>query len=114
MRSGGALAALWVTIPALSVRADPVRSARADPPPAPEAARSEPEQPAEPASADQGWFHGDHLTGDWGGARSALADHGVTIDVFYASDLFTARGETAALGHVDAALTLDSHKLGGW
>lgn len=68
-----------------------------------------PEPPAE-----RGWLEGDHLTGEWGGARSALADRGVTIDVIYASDLFTARGEAAALGHVDAALTLDSHKLGGW
>jgi porin len=69
--------------------------------------------PAEPP-ASPSWAEGDHLTGDWGGARSALADRGVAIDVFYASDLFTARGQTAALGHVDAAVTLDSQKLGGW
>src|SRR5215510_3015670 len=72
--------------------------------PAPEA--EEPQQTA--------WVDGDHLTGEWGGARTALADRGVTIDVVYASDMFTARGETAALGHVDAAVTLDSHKLGLW
>jgi len=73
--------------------------------------------PAEaPAAAptEQSWADGDHLTGEWGGVRSSLADHGVTIDVFYASDVFTAHGEAAVLGHVDAALTLDSHKLGLW
>jgi porin len=74
-----------------------------------DAARAEPEPAAEPS-----WAAGDHLTGEWGGARSALADRGLTIDVLYASDLFTARSETSALGHVDAALTLDSHKLGLW
>jgi len=76
-------------------------------------ARAAPE-PLTEAPIEHSWADGDHLTGDWGGARSDLADHGVTIDVFYASDVFTARGETAALGHVDAALTLDSHKLGLW
>jgi porin len=77
-----------------------------------ERASAEPEAP--PAEPEPSWIAGDHLTGDWGGARSALADHGVTIDVLYASDVFTARGEGSVLGHVDAALTLDSHKLGGW
>lgn len=71
------------------------------------AARAEPEPAAEPS-----WVDGDHLTGTWGGARTSLADHGATIDITYASDLFTARGETSALGHIDVALTLDSGKLG--
>ncbi|HET7506097.1 MAG TPA: carbohydrate porin [Kofleriaceae bacterium] len=69
---------------------------------------------SESAEAAPGWAGGDHLTGEWGGARRTLADHGVTIDVIYASDVYTAHGQTAALGHVDAALTLDSHKLGAW
>ncbi|HEX2685186.1 MAG TPA: carbohydrate porin, partial [Kofleriaceae bacterium] len=64
--------------------------------------------------AEHGWLDGEHLTGNWGGARSALADHGVTIDVFYASEAFTARGESSVLGHLDAAITLDTHKLGLW
>jgi porin len=71
-------------------------------------------EPAPAAGAEPGWIGGDHLTGDWGGARTRLGDHGVTIDATYASDLFTARGETSALGHVDAALTLDTGKLGLW
>ncbi|HEX2687634.1 MAG TPA: hypothetical protein VHN14_13500, partial [Kofleriaceae bacterium] len=74
-------------------------------------ARAEPDAPP---PAAQGWAAGDHLTGEWGGVRSRLADHGVTIDVLYASDVFTAHGDTAALGHVDVALTLDSRKLGLW
>ena len=72
-------------------------------------------QPAAPEpEQDTRWVDGDHLTGEWGGARTALVDRGLTIDVIYASDMFTARGATAALGHVDAAVTLDSHKLGLW
>jgi porin len=89
MRFGGALAAPLVLLAA---------SARAQPPP--DAARS--------------WVDGDHLTGDWGGARSALAARGATIDLAYASEAFTARGESSVLGHVDLALTLDSKKLGLW
>jgi porin len=110
MTRGGAAAALALV-------AATARLAHSDPPspPSPEIARSEPERPAEPAPpAEHGWIQGDHLTGDWGGARSALVDRGVTIDAVYATDLFTARGETEALGHIDAALTLDIHKLGGW
>src|SRR5258706_11818537 len=97
MRSGGVItrAACCVLVLVLVAKADD--------------ARAEPDAPAE-----QSWAHGDHLTGEWGGARSSLADRGVTLDVIYASDVFTAHGETAVLGHVDAALTLDSHKLGLW
>ena len=76
-------------------------------------ARAQPAGSAD-APAEHGWLDGDHLTGDWGGARSDLADHGATIDVVYATDAFAARGDTAVLGHVDAALTLDTHKLGLW
>lgn len=68
---------------------------------------------AEPDHDDR-WWAGEHLTGDWGGARSWLADHGVTLDAVYASDLFTAHGHAAALGHVDAALTFDTEQLGLW
>lgn len=109
MRPGGAIAraaccALMVA-GAERVRADPEAPSPTSPP-------GPPAEPPEPV--DQSWASGDHLTGDWGGARSALADRGVTIDVFYASDVFTARGEATALGHVDAAVTLDTKKLGGW
>jgi porin len=88
----------------------PAHGAGAEPEAKPEA---RPEAKAE-EQAERSWADGDHLTGEWGGVRSSLADHGVTIDLIYASDVFTAHGETAVLGHVDAALTLDSHKLGLW
>lgn len=101
-----------IAIAAGPARGDPqtaasVTAAPAEATPAPAAASDE-------APAKTGWLDGDHLTGEWGGARSQLADRGVTIDVVYASDMFTARGDTAVLGHVDAALTLDTHKLGLW
>lgn len=102
MPLGGALAALLVVLAATT----PAR-AQAEPAAAP---GTEPRAPA----PERGWADGDHLTGDWGGARGALGDRGVAIDGIYASDAFTARGKTALLGHVDAALTLDTGKLGLW
>jgi carbohydrate-selective porin OprB len=95
------LVATWST-------AEPARAQ-----PEPQGATGRPPE-AQPPSAEHGWLDGDHLTGDWGGARSALADRGVTIDLFYASEAFTARGDSSVLGHLDAAITLDTHKLGLW
>ena len=78
-------------------------------------AHGDPGPPGAPADEPaHGWRDGDHLTGAWGGRRTALADRGVTIDVIYASDLFTAHDHAELLGHLDAALTLDSQKLGLW
>src|SRR5262245_611880 len=95
---------------------------RGDAQPAPPRADAGPPDDARPAPphADAGppgegrWIDGDHLTGEWGGVRTRLADRGVTIDACYASDAFTAHGATAMLGHVDVALTLDTGKLGLW
>lgn len=50
---------------------------------------------------------GDHLSGDWGGARTWLAAHGVTFDIIYTAEAFAARGDGAALGHIDVAVTVD-------
>jgi porin len=67
-----------------------------------------------------GWWGGEHLTGDWGGARSFLAAHGLTVDLVYALEVLTnaaapASGDaTSVLGHLDVALTLDVERLGGW
>jgi len=91
------------------VLAKPPHAAHAEP-----AAPAAPTEPPAEAPADRSWADGDHLTGDWGGARSKLADRGVTFDVFYASEAFTAHGSTEVLGHVDAAVTLDTKKLGWW
>ena len=61
---------------------------------------------------------GDQLTGDWGGNRTALEDHGITLSVVYTSEVFVnflgrAHGPTL-LGHIDAAISLDTEKLGLW
>jgi porin len=75
---------------------------------------------AQPAPEDPGWLAGDHLTGEWGGARRDLADRGLTIDLFYTAEIFGSSAHPAGghateeLGHVDLALTVDTHKLGLW
>ncbi|HEY4219730.1 MAG TPA: hypothetical protein VGO62_00275, partial [Myxococcota bacterium] len=70
------------------------------------------------ASADGSpYFDGDHATGDWGGARTALADHGVSVDAIATVEAFddvTAQASYTLLAHGDLALTLDSKKLGLW
>lgn len=104
MKLGGALALIVV-----------VAARPADAQPTPQgAAGDEPAAPAPEHPAERSWVDGDHLTGDWGGARSALGDRGVSIDAFYASEGFTARGETSLLGHFDLAVTIDIGKLGLW
>ena len=66
------------------------------------------------------WFHGVHLTGEWGGARTWLEDHGVTFDVIYATEIFAdasyprAGNNSAFTGHLDVAMTLDTEGLGLW
>jgi porin len=67
------------------------------------------------------WRTGDTATGNWGGARTWLDDHGVHVDVVYAVEGFSnatrlVHGDDAntLLGHLDAALTLNSDKLGLW
>ncbi len=72
-------------------------------------------------SAFRTWAEGDRATGDWGGVRSDLTEHGVTVDLSYSVELFLqtsrlVRGEqgVAVLGHADAALTVETEKLGLW
>jgi porin len=59
------------------------------------------------------------LTGDWWGARSYLADHGVTFDLEYTSTLQglvsgTEDKDSGYGGKVDAFFNLHSGKLGLW
>ena len=66
---------------------------------------------------DKDYWHGEHATGDWNGVRDSLGDRGISIDAFYAAEVFsnlTGNTGTKLLGHVDAALTLDTDKLGLW
>lgn len=59
------------------------------------------------------------LTGDWGGARSSLADRGVTLDLRYTSfyqGLVSGTGpqDFEYGGKVDAFVNFDSEKMGLW
>lgn len=59
------------------------------------------------------------LTGDWGGARSAMAQKGVTLDLGYKVDFLRNTGGGIERGgrpmsHVDLKLTADFEKLTGW
>ena len=66
------------------------------------------------ASAEP-YLEGEHATGDWAGKRTELEDHGVDLDLIYTVEAFDDVGDDATvLGHVDAALTLDTEKLGLW
>jgi porin len=58
-----------------------------------------------------------YLTGDWRGARTALADRGVTFDLQYTSTyqgLISSNGDAGYGGKFDAFIDLDSGKLGLW
>ncbi len=70
-----------------------------------------------PAKAD--WLSRPYLTGDWGGARSFLADRGVTLDLRHTSfyqGLASGTGDQGFQygGKVDAFINLDSGKMGLW
>jgi porin len=62
------------------------------------------------------WLGGEAATSDWGGFRSELADHGLTLDLAYTGEGFLVfpRGQGCLLGHADLALTLDTGKAGLW
>jgi porin len=69
-----------------------------------------------------GYPSGDHLTSEWFGARTWLAEHGVTFDLAYAVEVFGVAPPTGAPsretaltnGHLDFAITLDTGGLGLW
>ena len=61
----------------------------------------------------------DTLSGDWGGARSAMAQKGVTLDLGYKADLLRNMSGGIEKGgrpmsHLDIKLTADFEKLVGW
>ena len=66
------------------------------------------------------WSHGFHLTGEWGGARTWLDEHGVTFDIVYAAETFANAaaqqvGQNATFtGHLDVAVTLETDEMGLW
>ena len=77
---------------------------------------------AEPKTPLQGWLEGDYMSGDWGGWRTKLEDHGVTFEAMMLSDTFMklhggtqkSRYPVRNFGLIDAAIHLDTEKLGLW
>ena len=73
-----------------------------------------------PSEPPPDWSHGLHLTGEWGGARLWLDEHGVTFDIVYAAETFAnaaaqEAGQNATFtGHLDVAVTLETQDLGLW
>jgi len=72
-----------------------------------------------PSSTETDWLTRSTLTGDWGGARSSLAERGVSFDLRHTS---TYQGLASGTGpesyeyggKADAFIDLDSAKLGLW
>ena len=70
-------------------------------------------------AAEQGLWEREKLTGDWGGARSALADRGVVVTLDYIGEtLSVLRGGlkrgTSYEGRGDGIINTDLEKLIGW
>jgi porin len=67
------------------------------------------------------WLEGDKATGDWGGLRSKLEEHGVTIEgTYYNGNWLNLRGGASSetnlrsLGVIDTSVSLDTEKMGLW
>lgn len=76
-------------------------------------------QAAEPAKAPPSIWEQDTLTGDWGGARSALKDRGVTVGLNYIGETFGVLSggidrRTTYEGRVEFSIDADLQKLIGW
>ena len=97
---------------------------------APEPAASQPAAQAQKTAATQpaktnyetgDWLHWQKMTGNWGGARTALADMGITFDVDVTQILQgNAHGGASTVngirysGSGDVTLNIDTGKLGLW
>ena len=82
-------------------------------------AGSSPGQPSGATDSVTDFWHRDTLTGDWGGGRTWLADHGVTFSMTYTGDLqANTRGGIKQGAVYDSLLQpqvdLDFQKLIGW
>ena len=67
------------------------------------------------------WWQWEHATGDWGGGRPWLDDHGITLEIGYAADFFynmrgglNTSGADQYRGLLGIGLTLDTEKIGLW
>ncbi|MGA0531324.1 carbohydrate porin [Hansschlegelia sp. KR7-227] len=76
-------------------------------------------QAAEPSGFFGDLMEREKLTGDWGGARSALEDKGVSVEATFTGDFSTntsggLRRDEGFSGLLQLGLTLDLEKLVGW
>lgn len=83
-------------------------------------------QHAEPSAVRLGsedkskpWWEWEHATGDWGGGRIWLDEHGIVPEILYDVDVFGntlggAQTGAAVSGLLDLGLTLETEKLGLW
>lgn len=70
-------------------------------------------------AAEQGIWERDKLTGDWGGARTMLADKGIDIGIAYIGETLSVlsgglRRGTVYEGRLDVTIDTDLGKLIGW
>lgn len=67
-----------------------------------------------PTHADD-WPFGARATGTWNGARTTLADHGVTLEAIHTAEVFVLDDDAAAYhGNLDLLLSLDTEKAKLW
>src|ERR1043166_5871124 len=72
------------------------------------------------ASAEEkGLWEREKLTGDWGGARTALEQRGIEVGVAYIGETLNVlsgglRRGTTYEGRLDVSVTTDLEKLTGW
>ena len=74
---------------------------------------------SEPATADEGLFERDRLTGGWGGVRKQLEDAGIRFGVNDTAETLSnptggIRQLTIYQGLLDVSLNLDLEKLAKW
>ncbi len=117
-----ALAPLSMGVDPKIARAQSVPPVRQSLPPRPASLaprrKDEGEQPGGPAEEEA---EASALSGDWGGGRSWLEEHGVVPELTLTLEGFTrtsggtgSRQPRAALGAFDATLDLDTQALGAW
>lgn len=72
------------------------------------------------AEEPESWFQGESASGDWGGQRSWLDQHGLHLDLDYTADTFArlaGRGKGASVayrGTIDLMLVFDTAALALW
>ena len=84
VRSAGACAALVILLTSSQLRGDGLESSASGPASAPSRPADSTAPPAgllPISNLDKGLWDREYLTGDWGGARTKLADKGVQFDV---------------------------------